>query len=98
LWLHAEDAELMSDGSDATRVAFAAVDKYGAQRAFAAGQVSLKIDGPGEIVGDNPFSLDDNGGAGAVFVRTLSGRTGQIRIEARHAGLGSASIEIHVRA
>jgi beta-galactosidase len=98
LWLHAEDAELLADGSDATRVAFAAVDKFGARRAFADGEVSLKIDGPGTIVGDNPFSLDDSGGAGAVYVRTLPGRAGRIRIEARHAILGSAFIEVQARA
>jgi beta-galactosidase len=98
LWLHAEDAELAADGSDATRLIFAAVDKYGAQRPFAGGEVSLKIDGPGEIVGDNPFSLDENGGAGGVFVRTVHGRTGRILIEARHAILGSASVEIRVQA
>lgn len=98
LWLHAEDTELMSDGTDATRIAFAAVDKFGAQRAFATGEVSLKIEGPGEIVGDNPFSLDGNGGAGAVFVRTVSGRAGRIRIEATHAVLGGASVVIEVRA
>lgn len=98
LWLHAEDAELTSDGSDATRLRFAAVDKYGAQRPFAGGEVSLKLDGPGMIVGDNPFALRDNGGAGAVYVRTLAGRAGRIRVEARHAILGSATIEIDVRA
>jgi beta-galactosidase len=98
LWLHAEDTELVRDGSDATRLHFAAVDKFGAQRAFATGAVSLKIDGPGEIVGDNPFSLDDNGGAGAVFVRTVAGRGGRIRVEAHHAMLGSANVEIDVHA
>ncbi|MGA7343471.1 MAG: glycoside hydrolase family 2 TIM barrel-domain containing protein [Terracidiphilus sp.] len=97
LWLHAEDTELVGDGSDATRVAFARVDKYGAQRPFAIGEVSLAIDGPGEIVGDNPFLLDDNGGAGAVYVRTLWHRAGRIRVEARHAVLGSASVELQVR-
>jgi beta-galactosidase len=62
------------------------------------GEVALKIDGPGMIVGDNPFALEANGGAGAVFVRTISGRTGTIRIEARHAVLGAASAEMQVRA
>jgi beta-galactosidase len=98
LWLHADDAKLVSDGTDATRIAFAVVDKFGAQRAFATGEVSLKIDGPGEIVGDNPFSLDGNGGAGAVYVRTSSGRAGRIRVEARHSKLGTSAIEIEVHA
>jgi beta-galactosidase len=98
LWLHADDAVLVADGTDATWLKFAAVDKFGAQRPFAGGDVSLAIEGPGEIVGDNPFALGDNGGAGAAYVRTLSGRAGKIRVEARHAGLGSATAEIDAHA
>jgi len=97
LWLHADDTELECDGADATRVAFAVVDKFGAPRAFGGGEVALRIDGPGFIVGDNPFSLAENGEAGAVYVRTLSGRSGQIRVEAKHTTFPSAKVEIHVR-
>jgi beta-galactosidase len=97
LLLKAEDAELEADGSDATRLAFAVVDRHGAPRAFATGQVSLQIEGPGEIVGDNPFSVDDNGGAGAVFIRSVPGRTGVIRVEARHSALGAKSVSIRVQ-
>ncbi len=96
LWLAADDAELEADGSDATRLAFAVVDKHGAPRAFATGQVALSIEGPGVIVGDNPFSLDDNGGAGAVWIRTVPDRTGIIRVEARHSALGAKSASIRV--
>lgn len=98
LWLHAEDEELIADGSDATRLRFAAVDKFGALRPFAAGGVLLHLSGPGLIVGDNPFVLEDNGGAGAVYVRTLSGRAGRIRVEAQHPVLGSAAVEMVVHA
>lgn len=96
LHVSAEDAQLHPDGSDATRVAFAVVDKFGAPRAFAEGTVRLHIDGPGEVVGDNPFDLKGNGGAGAVYVRSLPGQSGRIRIEARHSSLGSGTIEITV--
>lgn len=97
LWLQADDAELECDGADATRVAFAVVDKFGALRAFGEGEVSLQIDGPGVLVGDNPFSLAENGGAGAVYVRTVPGRTGPIRIEAKHSTVPGAHLEINVR-
>jgi beta-galactosidase len=97
LWLHADDDELNADGSDATRLAFAIVDKFGAPRAFAEGSVSLQIEGPGILIGDNPFSLAENGGAGAVYVRTLPGRAGTIRVSAR-CGTHTASAEIQVRA
>jgi beta-galactosidase len=95
--LHADDAELVNDGSDSTRLAFAVVDKFGAPRAFAGGEVALHLDGPGVIVGDNPFPLEANGGAGAVYIRTVPGRAGTIRITARHSSLGAGSAEIRVR-
>jgi beta-galactosidase len=97
LWLHADDAQLMDDGADSTRLAFAVVDKFGAARAFAGGEVALDLDGPGVIVGDNPFPLEANGGAGAVYIRTAQGRVGTIRVTARHATLGALSAEIRVR-
>lgn len=98
LWLHADDAELQSDGVDATRLAFAVVDKFRAPRAFAAGQVSLHLSGPGVIVGDNPFSLAENGGAGAVWIKTVAGRVGRIQINAEHSSLGKAAAEIEAKA
>jgi beta-galactosidase len=96
-WLHADDAELVSDGADSTRLAFAVVDKFGATRAFSGGEVALDLDGPGVIVGDNPFPLEANGGSGAVYIRTIAGRVGTIRITARHSTLGASSAEIRVR-
>ncbi len=96
-WLHADDAELIGDGGDMTRLAFAVVDKFGAPRAFAGGTVSLQIHGPGTIVGDNPFSLAENGGAGAVWIKTIAGEAGTIRIEAEHSSLGKGAVEIQVK-
>jgi beta-galactosidase len=97
LWLHADDAEVSADGSDATRVAFGAVDKFGVTRPFVEGKVSFEIKGPGVIIGDNPFELTDSGGAGAVWIKAVPGRTGRINIEASHASLGKNSIDIQVR-
>jgi beta-galactosidase len=97
LWLHADDTDLIADGSDATRLAFAAVDKFGALRPYVDGDVELQLSGPAAIVGDNPFSLAGNGGAGAVWIRTLAARTGLVRVEAHHASLGSGQVELHIR-
>lgn len=97
LWVHADDAELANNGADCTRLAFAVVDKFGAPRAFAGGEVALDLEGPGAIVGDNPFPLEANGGAGAVYIRAVAGRVGTIRVTARHATLGAGSVEIRVR-
>jgi beta-galactosidase len=96
LWFGADDAELIADGSDATRLVFRAVDKFGAQRPFVTGEVALELTGPGVIVGDNPFRWDDSGGAGAVWVRTLPDSVGRILVTAAHPVLGKKTVDIRV--
>lgn len=96
LLLRADDAKLIADGSDATRLVFQAVDQYGATRPFVGGQVTLQINGPGVIVGDNPFQLAESGGAGAVWIKTLQGQAGRITVVATHSPLSAKSVEIDV--
>jgi beta-galactosidase len=96
LWIRTDDAELAADGVDATRVAFGVEDQYGALRAFAKGEVELSLQGPGEMVGDRSFRLEDCGGAAAVWVRSTAGQTGVIRVGARHSALGKHNVEIRV--
>ena len=91
----ADDAELLGDGRDATRVVLAVTDAFGNLRPFATGAIQLSLTGPGTIVGENPFSL--SGGAGAVWVKAKEA-AGTIRLEARHQYLGKKTVEIRVRA
>lgn len=92
-----DDEELMGDGSDATRLSFKIVDRFGAVRAFAGGEVAFALSGPGVIVGDNPFRLTDSGGVGAVWVKTTPGSSGHIIVAATHSSLGRKSVEIRIR-
>ena len=46
LELLVDDTELVADGSDTTRVAFRVVDRYGAQRPYPTGDVTVSVDGP----------------------------------------------------
>lgn len=94
LWLAADDAEIAANGVDATRIVIAATDRFGAPRPFVEGVVRLRVEGPGVLVGENPFALGPAGGAGAVWVRTIAGRAGKIAIIAEHNGLGEARVEI----
>ena len=89
-----DDLELDGDGRDATRVVLAVTDSGGNLRPFASGAIQLSLSGPGEIVGENPFSL--SGGAGAVWVKAGEA-AGTIRLEARHQYLGKQTVEIQVR-
>lgn len=93
LLLEADDSELFGDGRDATRMVLKVTDEYGAVRPFANAALALKIEGPGEIVGENPFALF--GGVGAVWVKTKEA-VGLIKLTATHPVLGSKSLEIKV--
>jgi beta-galactosidase len=98
LSLNLDDTNLVGDGSDATRLAFKVTDKFGAPRPFVQGEIVFQIYGPGVIVGNNPFQLEDSGGSGAVWIKAAPGGAGKIRIEARHSLLGRQTVEIEVRA
>ncbi|HEX3813616.1 MAG TPA: glycoside hydrolase family 2 TIM barrel-domain containing protein [Mycobacteriales bacterium] len=95
LRLDLDDNALVSDGSDATRAVFRAVDAYGNQRPFQTGEVALSITGPAALIGDNPFSFADIPGVGAVWVRSLPGQTGVVTVTATHPVLGTASGQFH---
>jgi beta-galactosidase len=97
LFLAADDAELLGDGADATRLVFKVVDRFGAERAFAGGEIVFEISGPGLLLGDNPFTLmDDTGGVGAVWIKTVPGGRGLITVKAVHSSLGEKSVVIGV--
>jgi beta-galactosidase len=52
------------------------------------------LDGPGKLIGDNPFSLV--GGTGAVSFRAGE-EPGVLRLTAKHPRFGVQKIEINVR-
>lgn len=92
--LQADDAELIADGADATRLMFKVADKFGAERAFAGGNVIFELSGPGVIVGDNPFALAESGGVGAIWMRTVPNKPGRVIVKAIHSTLGSATVAV----
>jgi hypothetical protein len=81
---------------DATRLEFRAVDRYGAPRPYATGLVTLEVQGPAVLVGDNPFDFAAAGGAGAVWIRSLPGSPGAVTVIASHPSLGSAAVSIQL--
>jgi beta-galactosidase len=96
LALTVDDASIVADGSDTTRVTFRALDAYGHQRPYVTGDVSLTLNGPGVLIGDNPFAFGTYGGVGGAFVRSMEGGTGRITVTARHPALGSARGAVRV--
>ncbi len=91
--LLADDLELHADGADSTRVVLRVTDEFNAVRTFANDPILLTLEGPGRLIGDNPFALV--GGTGAVWIRAME-EAGKIRLTAKHPRLGTQTIEIAV--
>jgi beta-galactosidase len=92
--VHADDTELTADGADTTRVVFRVTDEFGALRPYANDPILLSLEGPAEIVGDNPFALI--GGMGAVWIRAKE-QEGTARLTAKHPRLGSQTVSFTLR-
>jgi beta-galactosidase len=90
-----DDRELIGDGADSTRVVLRVTDEFGAIRPFANDAVRLQLEGPADVIGDNPFSLI--GGTGAVWIRAKE-QPGRVRLKAIHPQLGTRVVEIEIAA
>ncbi len=88
-----DDTGLVADGSDTTRVVLRVTDEFGNVHPSANDPIVFTLDGPGELIGDNPFAL--MGGTGAVWVRANE-QPGTIRLKARHLRLGEQTVEFTV--
>ena len=88
-----DDTTLFADGADTTRVVFRVTDEFGAIRPFANDAVKLEIEGPAELIGDNPFAVV--GGTGAVWIRAKE-QPGIVRLTATHPVLGRKQIQIEL--
>ncbi len=97
LLVWADDYELTGNGSDATKVGFQIADKFGAPRAFGEGIITIQLNGPGTLIGDNPFNLTESGGTGAVWVKTNPKSSGKIFVTVAHPMFAKKSLEIVVR-
>ncbi len=89
-----DDMELDADGADTTRVVFRVTDEFGNIRPFANDPITLVLDGPAQLIGDNPFAL--SGGRGAVWIRATE-TPGAIKLTAKHPRLGTQTISVTSR-
>src|SRR3954469_4693454 len=88
-----DDSSLVADGADATRVVLRVTDEFGAIRPFADDPITFQVDGPAEMIGDNPFSLV--GGTGAIWMRAKEER-GTVRLTATHPRLGAQRLDLRI--
>ena len=88
-----DDATLFADGADTTRVVFRVTDEFGAIRPFANDAIRLDLEGPAQLIGDNPFVVV--GGTGAVWIRAKE-QPGTVRLTATHPVFGKKQVQIAV--
>ena len=88
-----DDSTLIADGADTTRVVLRVTDEFGAIRPFANDAITFDLQGPAEMIGDNPFALV--GGTGAVWIRAKE-EPGTVRLVAIHPQLGKQQIEVAI--
>ena len=93
--LLADDVELVADGADSTRVVMRVTDEHGNLRRYSTAAISLSLQGPAEIIGENPFSLF--GGCGAVWIRAQH-EPGTVVLKAAHPVLGTKEVRITLEA
>jgi len=88
--------QLFADGSDMTRLILQVTDDYGNPIPYAPCNITLDVNGPAEIIGDNPFLLI--GGQGAVYIKAKRDPgTAEITVRTTDLPPSSVSIElIHV--
>jgi beta-galactosidase len=96
LLVQSDDALILADGCDATRIWFLAVDRYGAPRPYVTGPVDVSLTGPGVLLGDKTFDFGATGGAGAVWLRSAVGAAGQAVVQVRHGALGQAQVSVAI--
>ncbi len=88
-----DDTKLNADGADTTRVVLRVTDEFGAIRPFANDAIKLKLEGPAELIGDNPFALI--GGTGAIWIRAKE-LPGTVRLTATHPILGTQQVQFEL--
>ena len=94
-FLTADDSTLIADGADSTRVVMRVTDEYGALRRYTTAAIALTLEGPAEIIGDNPFSLV--AGCGAVWIRARQ-QPGAVILRATHLVLGTREVRLRIEA
>ena len=90
-----DDLKLVADGADSTRVVLRVSDEFGAIRPFANDAVKFELEGPAEIIGDNPFALI--GGTGAIWIRAKE-QAGTVTLTAKHPQLGTQQLRFEIAA
>ncbi len=94
LTLAADDAELVADETDMTRLVFRVVDRFGNRQPYHTAVVTFEVEGPGRLIGENPFALI--GGQAAVYLAATD-QPGTVTVTARTPRLPNARLQVSIR-
>ena len=100
LVLTADDAQLVGDGSDATRITARVLDQYGNQRGTGSGTVALAATGPATLHTDPSFDLGAYGGVTGAVLVSAPGAAGTVTVTATptQSSYGTRSVTVQVAA
>jgi len=93
LVLSVDTHQLIADGADMTRLCFRITDVYGNTLPYTPAAVHFDLDGPADLIGENPFPL--MGGQAAVFLKARH-QTGTVKVHARANGMPGESISLEI--
>lgn len=91
--LSTDTDQLYADGADMTRLTVHVTDTYSNPLPYAFKIVTFEIEGPAELVGENPFPLV--GGQAAVYIKAQQ-ETGRVSIRARTSDLPDAEVILNI--
>ena len=94
LELTLDDNTLHADGADMTRLVFRITDKFGNRLPYTDQVISFEIDGPAELIGENPFALI--GGQAALYVKA-GYEPGTVTVRATTPRLEPAEVELEIQ-
>ncbi len=93
LVLRADDDTIFADGADMTRISCVVVDKLDNRLPYANVIVTFAVDGPAELVGENPFALP--GGQGAIYLKAQHD-PGTVTVTASALGLEEVRVQVAI--
>lgn len=94
LELSTDTDQLMADGTDMTRLIVRITDAYGNPLPYAVSVLNFELQGPAELIGQNPFPLV--GGQAALLVKSTH-EACEVRIVAHCAGLEDAEVRLRIQ-
>jgi len=96
LAIRVDDAQLVADGADATRVVIAVVDRFGNPRATALPVVRVDVEGPAVLVGESEVDLERIGAVTAIWIRSRADQPGVVTVRASAPGFAADAVTIDV--